>query len=53
LAATAALSFVLGDSIQASIIIAILLASVALGFVNEYRAERATAELHSRSTTPR
>ena len=48
LAATAALSFVLGDSIQASIIIAILLASVALGFVNEYRAERATAELHSR-----
>ncbi|MDT5334418.1 MAG: P-type Mg2+ transporter, partial [Mycobacterium sp.] len=48
LAATAALSFVLGDSTQASIIIAILVASVALGFVNEYRAERATAELHSR-----
>jgi Mg2+-importing ATPase len=48
LAATAVLSFVLGDSTQASIIIAILLASVVLGFVNEYRAERATAELHSR-----
>ena len=48
LAATAALSFFLGDSTQASIIAAILVASVALGFVNEYRAERATAELHSR-----
>ncbi|MDT5081576.1 MAG: P-type Mg2+ transporter, partial [Mycobacterium sp.] len=48
LAATAALSFFLGDSTQASIIGAILVASVALGFVNEYRAERATAALHSR-----
>jgi Mg2+-importing ATPase len=48
LAATAALSFFLGDSTQASIIGAILVASIALGFVNEYRAERATAALHSR-----
>ncbi|MDT5193991.1 MAG: P-type Mg2+ transporter [Mycobacterium sp.] len=48
LAATAALSFFLGDSIQAGIIGAILVASVALGFINEYRAERATAQLHSR-----
>jgi Mg2+-importing ATPase len=47
LAATAALSFFLGDSTQAGIIGAILLASIALGFVNEYRAERATAALHS------
>jgi Mg2+-importing ATPase len=48
LAATALLSFFLGDSMQASIIGAILLVSIALGFVNEYRAERATAALHSR-----
>jgi Mg2+-importing ATPase len=47
LAATAVLSFFLGDATQASIIGAILLASIALGFVNEYRAERATAALHS------
>jgi Mg2+-importing ATPase len=47
LAATAALSFFLGDSTQAGIIGAILVASIALGFVNEYRAERATAALHS------
>ncbi|WP_293238515.1 magnesium-translocating P-type ATPase [Mycolicibacterium sp.] len=48
LAATAALSYFLGDGTQASIIGAILVASIALGFVNEYRAERATAALHSR-----
>ena len=48
LAATAALSYFLGDGTQAGIIGAILLASIALGFVNEYRAERATAALHSR-----
>jgi Mg2+-importing ATPase len=47
LAATAVLSFFLGDSTQAGIIGAILVASIALGFVNEYRAERATAALHS------
>lgn len=47
LAATALLSFFLGDSTQAAIIGAILLASIALGFANEYRAERATAALHS------
>jgi P-type Mg2+ transporter len=47
LAATAALSFFLGDSTQAGIIGAILIASIALGFINEYRAERATAALHS------
>ncbi|MFG1930689.1 magnesium-translocating P-type ATPase [Mycobacterium sp. NPDC048908] len=48
LAVTAVLSFFLGDSTQAIIICIILLVSVALSFVNEYRAERATAALHSR-----
>lgn len=48
LAVTAAVSFFLGDSTQAVIIGIILVASVGLGFVNEYRAERASAALHSR-----
>ncbi len=47
LAATAVLSFFLGDRTQAIIIGMILLISIGLGFVNEYRAERATAALHS------
>jgi Mg2+-importing ATPase len=47
LATTAVLSFFLGDSTQAIIIGAILAASIGLGFVNEYRAERASAALHS------
>jgi P-type Mg2+ transporter len=48
LAITAVLSFFLGDSTQAVIIGIILVVSVGLSFVNEYRAERATAALHSR-----
>jgi Mg2+-importing ATPase len=48
LAATAVLSYFLGDSTQAVIIGVILLVSIGLGFLNEYRAERATAALHSR-----
>jgi Mg2+-importing ATPase len=48
LAATAVLSFFLGDSTQAVIIGVILVVSIGLGFFNEYRAERATAALHSR-----
>ncbi len=48
LALTAAVSFFLGDSTQAIIIGIILVVSVGLGFVNEYRAERASAALHSR-----
>ena len=48
LAVTAVLSFFLGDRTQAIIIGVILLVSIGLGFVNEYRAERASAALHSR-----
>jgi Mg2+-importing ATPase len=48
LAVTAVVSFFLGDNKQAIIIGVILAASIGLGFVNEYRAERATAALHSR-----
>uniref|UniRef100_UPI0034E26DA0 magnesium-translocating P-type ATPase n=1 Tax=Mycobacterium sp. OAE908 TaxID=2817899 RepID=UPI0034E26DA0 len=47
LAVTAVLSFFLGDNTQAVIICLILSVSVGLSFVNEYRAERATAALHS------
>jgi Mg2+-importing ATPase len=47
LAGTAALSFFLGERTQAIIIGVILVASIGLGFVNEYRAERASAALHS------
>ncbi len=48
LAGTAIVSYFLGDSIQAVIIGVILAASIGLGFVNEYRAEHAAAELHAR-----
>ena len=41
------MSYFLGDSKQAIIIGIILAASIGLGFVNEYRAERASAALHS------
>ena len=47
LATTATLSFFLGERTQAIIIGVILLASIGLGFVNEYRAERASAALHA------
>jgi Mg2+-importing ATPase len=48
LAATAIASFFLGDRTDATIIGIILLVSVALGFANEYRAERTAASLHDR-----
>lgn len=48
LAVTAVLAYFLGDRTQSTIIGTILVASIGLGFVNEYRAERATAALHSR-----
>ncbi|MGE2735049.1 magnesium-translocating P-type ATPase [Mycolicibacterium vaccae] len=47
LAVTAALSFLLGDRTQAVIIGIILAVSVGLGFFNEYRAEKASAALHT------
>ena len=47
LAATAVVSFFLGDSTQAVIIGVIMAVSIGLGFFNEYRAERAAAALHS------
>jgi P-type Mg2+ transporter len=47
LAGTAIVSYFLGDSMQATIIGIILLASIGLGFINEYRAERAAADLHA------
>jgi len=50
LAATATVSFFLGQRTDTIVIGVILLASVGLGFVNEYRAERATDALHSRVT---
>ena len=48
LVATAVLSIVLGDRNDAYIILAIVALSVGLGFVNEYRAESAVADLQKR-----
>jgi len=50
LAVTAALSYVLGQRTDTVVIGVILLGSIGLGFVNEYRAERATDALHSSVT---
>ncbi|BDE12629.1 magnesium-translocating P-type ATPase [Mycobacterium kiyosense] len=47
LAGTAVVSYFLGDGVQAVIIGVILVASVGLGFFNEFRAELAAAELHA------
>jgi P-type Mg2+ transporter len=47
LVVTAAVSFFVGDRTDATIIGAILVASVGLGFVNEYRAELAAQALHT------
>ncbi len=48
LAVTALASFFVGERSDALIIGVILLASVGLGFVNEYRAEKAAEALHSK-----
>jgi Mg2+-importing ATPase len=48
LVAAAAMSFATGDRLNATIIVAILLGSALLGFVNEFRAEKTAADLHSR-----
>ncbi|MCG2622168.1 magnesium-translocating P-type ATPase [Arthrobacter sp. I2-34] len=45
---TAGVSLVLGDAVNSIIIGVILVASVGLGFSNEFRAERAAEALHSR-----
>jgi Mg2+-importing ATPase len=50
LGVTAFVSFFLGQRTDTVVIGVILLASVGLGFVNEYRAERATDALHSKVT---
>jgi P-type Mg2+ transporter len=47
LLAAAAVSAVVGEGLDALIIGMIVAASVGLGFVNEYRAERAAAAMHS------
>ena len=44
---TAAVSFFVGDRTDAVIIAVILMASVGLGFINEYRAELAAQALHT------
>ncbi|MGZ4644769.1 MAG: cation-translocating P-type ATPase, partial [Blastococcus sp.] len=50
LAVTATVSFFLGQRTDTAVIGLILVASVGLGFFNEYRAERATEALHSQVT---
>jgi P-type Mg2+ transporter len=50
LGTTALISFFLGQRTDAVVIGIILAASIGLGFVNEYRAERATEALHSQVT---
>ncbi|NBO46693.1 MAG: hypothetical protein EBU85_06780, partial [Actinobacteria bacterium] len=48
LAIASMVSFFVGEGTNASIILGIIAMSVGLSFVNEYRAEQATADLHSR-----
>jgi P-type Mg2+ transporter len=48
LVAAALTSLVVGERVDALIILAIMLLSVGLGFVNEYRSERAVERLHER-----
>jgi Mg2+-importing ATPase len=50
LAVTAVISFFLGQRTDTIVIGIILVASTSLGFINEYRAERATEALHSKVT---
>ena len=50
LAGALLISGTLGDLTNALMILAIVLMSIGLGFITEYRAERANADLHSRIT---
>lgn len=50
LVVTAGVSLFLGDATNSTVIGVILLASIGLGFSNEFRAERAAEALHSRVT---
>ncbi len=50
LAVTATISFLLGQRTDTVVIGVILAASIGLGFVNEFRTERATEALHSQVT---
>ncbi len=50
LTATVVVSLYLGDAGNSLVVIAILVLSVGLGFITEYRAERASEALHSRMT---
>ncbi len=47
LAAAALISILVGQGVDAAIILVIVCLSVGLGFVNEYRSEKAVEELHS------
>jgi hypothetical protein len=47
LAGAAIVSVLVGERVDAGIILAIVCLSVGLGFVNEYRSEKAVEELHS------
>ena len=48
LGATAALSIAFGEQTDAAIILLIVCMSVSLGFINEFRSERAIQDLHAR-----
>ena len=48
LAAAAVVSAFVGERTDATIIVAIIALSIGLGFLNEYRAEKAVEELHAR-----
>ncbi len=45
---TAAISALIGDAVDAAVIATILVASIGLGFANEYRAARTAVSLHDR-----
>lgn len=48
LIAATVISFVIGEKVQAGVILAMILLSVLLGFVNEYKAEKTMADLSAK-----